>query len=82
MLLDEPAAGLNQEETEDIARYLLDIKEGLGVTQVLIEHDLHLVLDLADQVMVLDFGRRIAGGSPEEVRRDPAVRRAYVGEVG
>ncbi len=79
LLLDEPAAGLNQEETEDMARYILDIKEELGVTQILIEHDLHLVLDLADSVTVLDFGREIATGTPDEVRVDPDVLRAYVG---
>ncbi|MEQ1564723.1 MAG: ABC transporter ATP-binding protein [Myxococcota bacterium] len=79
LLLDEPAAGLNQEETEDLARYLLDIREELHVTQVLIEHDLHLVLDLADQVTVLDFGRVIASGPPAVVRDDPAVIDAYVG---
>ena len=79
LLLDEPAAGLNQEETEDMARYILDIKEEMGVTQILIEHDLHLVLDLADSVTVLDFGREIATGTPDEVRVHPEVLRAYVG---
>lgn len=79
LLLDEPAAGLNQEETEAMARYLLDIKEDLGVTQILIEHDLHLVLDLADRVTVLDFGRVIAEGPPAAVARDEAVLRAYTG---
>ncbi|MEM6925558.1 MAG: ABC transporter ATP-binding protein [Myxococcota bacterium] len=82
LLLDEPAAGLNQEETEAMARYLLDIKEELGVTQILIEHDLHLVLDLADRVAVLDFGRVIASGTPDEVQHDPAVARAYTGGLG
>ena len=79
LLLDEPAAGLNQEETEDMARYLLDIQEELGVTQVLIEHDLHFVMDLANRVTVLDFGRVIAQGTPEEVRAHPAVIAAYTG---
>ncbi len=79
LLLDEPAAGLNQEATEDMGRYLLDIKEELGVTQVLIEHDLHLVLDLADRVAVLDFGQKIAEGLPSEVRAHPEVIQAYVG---
>jgi branched-chain amino acid transport system ATP-binding protein len=79
LLLDEPAAGLNQEETEAMARYLLDLRAERGLTQILIEHDLHLVLDLADQVVVLDFGQRIAAGTPDEVRRHPAVIEAYTG---
>ncbi len=79
LLLDEPAAGLNQEETEDMARYLQDLREERGITLVLIEHELRLVMDLADRVAVLDFGRKIAEGEPEEVRVDPAVLEAYVG---
>ncbi len=79
LLLDEPAAGLNSEETEDMARYILDIKEELGITQILIEHELHMVLDLADHIAVLDFGKRIAFGSPDEIRKDPAVIEAYLG---
>ncbi len=82
LLLDEPAAGLNQEETEDLARFILDIKEDLGVTQVLIEHDLGFVMDLADTVAVFDFGRRIAVGPPGEVRQNPAVIAAYIGGHG
>lgn len=81
LLLDEPTAGLNQEETEDMARYLLDIRAELGVTQVLIEHELRFVMDLADRVAVLDFGRKIAEGTPEEVRTNPAVIDAYIGAV-
>lgn len=79
LLLDEPAAGLNAEETEDLARYLLDIKEELGVTQLLIEHELRFVLELADRVAVLNFGQKIAEGPPTEIQRHPAVLAAYIG---
>ena len=79
LLLDEPAAGLNHEETEDLARYLLDIKEELHITQILIEHELPFVLELADHIVVLDFGKKIAEGTPDVVRSDPAVVEAYVG---
>jgi branched-chain amino acid transport system ATP-binding protein len=79
LLLDEPTAGLNQEETEDMARYILDIKDELGVTQILIEHELRFVLDLAERVTVLDFGKKIAEGEPHEIRSDPAVVEAYIG---
>ena len=79
LLLDEPAAGLNAEETEDMARYLLDLREELNLTIVLIEHQLRLVMDLADRVAVLDFGRKIADATPDEVRRDPRVVAAYLG---
>jgi len=82
LLLDEPTAGLNQEETEDMARYILDAKEELGVTQILIEHELPFVMDLADRIAVLDFGRLIAEGPPEEIRRDPRVVEAYIGGGG
>lgn len=79
LLLDEPAAGLNQEETEDLARYLLDIKEELHITQILIEHELGFVLDLAEHILVLDFGQNIAQGSPQDIRNNPLVKQAYTG---
>ncbi len=79
LLLDEPVAGMNQEETEDIARYLLDLKEERGLTQILVEHNLGVVLDIADRVVVLNFGRVIADGTPDEVADDPDVQAAYLG---
>lgn len=79
LLLDEPTAGLNQEETEDMARYILDIQEELGITQILIEHELRFVMDLADEITVLDFGRLVACGEPAEIARHPEVIAAYIG---
>ncbi len=80
ILLDEPMAGMNLEEKEDMARYIIDLNEEWGMTVIMIEHDIGVVMDISHRVMVLDFGRKIAEGAPEAVMDNADVRRAYLGE--
>ncbi len=80
LLLDEPVAGMNLEETEDMARFVLDIRDELRIPMIMVEHDMGLVMDLADRVMVVDFGVPITTGVPAEVQRNPDVVKAYLGE--
>ena len=79
LLLDEPVAGMNREETEDMARFILDVQEEWGVTVLLVEHDMGMVMDISSHVVVLNFGEVIASGTPAEVRRHPLVVEAYLG---
>ena len=79
LLLDEMVSGMNQEETEDIARFILDIRDERGITVMMIEHDMGIVMDISDHVTVLNFGRKIAEGTPAEVSANPAVVAAYLG---
>ena len=80
LLLDEPMAGMNQEEKEDIVRFVMDIQKERNITVVLVEHDLGVVMDISDQIYVLDFGEVIGSGTPEEIARNPKVIEAYIGE--
>ena len=79
LLLDEPMAGMNHEEKEDMCRYILDVNEQFGTTIVLIEHDMSVVMDISDRVVVLDYGEKIADGTPDEVRANQRVVDAYLG---
>jgi len=80
LMLDEPMAGMNSEEKEDMARFILDVNEEHGVTIVLIEHDMGVVMDISDRIAVLNFGQKIGEGTPDEVRNNPHVVEAYLGE--
>ncbi len=80
LLLDEPMAGMNTEEKEDMARFVLDVNQLAGVTCVLIEHDMGVVMDISDRVSVLDFGELVASGEPQEIRENPKVIEAYLGD--
>jgi branched-chain amino acid transport system ATP-binding protein len=79
LLLDEPMAGMNLEEKEDMSRFIIDVNQEFGTTIALIEHDMGVVMDLSDRVVVLDYGKKIADGPPEEVQASQAVIDAYLG---
>jgi branched-chain amino acid transport system ATP-binding protein len=80
LLLDEPAAGMNPHETQDLDDLIIRIRENEGISILLIEHDMKLVMSLSDRIFVMDYGKKIAQGTPEEIRKNPAVIKAYLGE--
>ncbi len=80
LLLDEPMAGMNIQEKEDIVRFIMDIQKERNITVVLVEHDLGVVMDISDRIYVLDFGEIIGSGTPDEVSNNPKVIEAYIGE--
>lgn len=82
LLLDEPMAGMNIEEKEDMVRFIMDIQNERNITVVLVEHDLGVVMDISDRVDVLDYGELIGSGTPEAVASDPKVVEAYIGDEG
>ncbi len=79
LLLDEPMAGMNVEEKQDMCRFILDVNDQMGTTIVLIEHDMGVVMDISDRVVVLDYGKKIGDGVPDEVKNNPEVIAAYLG---
>ncbi len=80
LLLDEPVSGMNVEETEDMARFILDINEEFGLTILLVEHDMGVVMDISDRILVINFGEKAAEGAPDAIGRNPEVIKAYLGE--
>ncbi len=81
LLLDEPVAGMNREETADMARFILDVQKEFGTTILLVEHDMHMVMDICSKIVVLNFGQQISEGTPRDVSRDDAVIEAYLGQA-
>ena len=81
LILDEPFAGMNLEEKEDMVRFLLELNQTWGVTMILVEHDMSIVMSISQRIMVLNFGEKLGEGTPEEISNHPEVIKAYLGEV-